>query len=112
MHFSRYKCKSYLQTLQLRVLSVVQRLILFSLTTNFTQIPLRNSSVHLIKYGFNVLSRVYTRMQSDVEKETVFIENGVLDPMPELTILTSPYADSPESTTTHLPWTTLCQSRP
>ncbi len=45
-------------------------------------------------------------MQTDVEKKTVFIEkHGVWVPMPELTILTSPYADSPESTTTHLPRT-------
>ncbi len=36
-------------------------------------------------------------------------KHGVWDPMPELTI-TSLYA-APESTPTHLPWETLCQSR-
>jgi hypothetical protein len=39
-------------------------------------------------------------------------KHGVWDPMQELTI-TSPYVhSSPESTPRHLPWATLCQSRP
>ncbi len=39
-------------------------------------------------------------------------KHGVCDPMPELTINLTLYHSRPESTSTHLPWATLCQSQP